>query len=124
MDKFLTFPGLLLPLLGLALLASCGADARVAKETPLLTRALPDVPGREVLIETVVLAPGKVVPAHRHYSNAAVAIDDEVDLRLTNGAFFLPHPPQRQPAGLGAERRSDPRRRCARDVPLFSPSVR
>ena len=30
MDKFLTFAGLLLPLLGLALLASCGADARVA----------------------------------------------------------------------------------------------
>src|SRR5262249_53225808 len=45
MDKFLTFPGLLLPLMGLALLASCGADARVAKETPLLTRALPDMPG-------------------------------------------------------------------------------
>jgi hypothetical protein len=90
MDKFLTFPGLLLPLLGLALLASCGADARGAKETPLLTRALPDVPGREVLIETVVLAPGKVVPAHRHYSDAAVAIDAEVDLRLTNGAFSLP----------------------------------
>jgi len=44
MDKFLTFPGLLLPLLGLALLACYGADARVAKETPLLTRALPDVP--------------------------------------------------------------------------------
>ena len=74
MDKFLTFPGLLLPLLGLALLASCGADARVGKETPLLTRALPDVPGREVLIETVVLAPGKVVPAHRHYSDAVASI--------------------------------------------------
>src|SRR5262245_12848353 len=88
MDTFLTFPGMLLPLLGLALLAFCGADARVAKGTPLLTRALPDVPGREVLIETFVLAPGKVVPAHRHYSDA-VAIDAEVDLRLTNGAFSL-----------------------------------
>jgi len=75
MDKFLTFPGLLLPLLGLALLASCGADARVAKETPLLTRALPDVPGREVLIETVVLAPGKVMAS-------------PVMWKKRNGAFF------------------------------------
>jgi hypothetical protein len=37
MDTFLTFPGLLLPLLGLALLASCGADATVR---PLNERAL------------------------------------------------------------------------------------
>jgi len=51
MDKILAFRGLILPLLGLALLASCRAGAQVAKETPLLTRALPDVPGREVLIE-------------------------------------------------------------------------
>src|SRR5215471_5947026 len=92
MDKLLTVPGLLLPLLGLALLASCGADARVAKETPLLTRALPDVPGREVLIETVVLAPGKVVPAHRHSSDAAVAIDAKVDLRLTRLAPAVSFP--------------------------------
>ena len=89
MNKILPCPWLLFSLLGLVLLASCNADAQVAKETPLLTRALPDVPGREVLIETVVLAPGKVVPAHRHYSDAAVAIDAEVDLRLTNSAFSL-----------------------------------
>jgi quercetin dioxygenase-like cupin family protein len=31
-----------------------------------MTRVLPDVPGREGLIETVVLAPGEVLPAHRH----------------------------------------------------------
>jgi len=53
MDKFLTLPGLLLPLLGLALLASCGADARVAKETPLLTRALPDVARPTVRLKLV-----------------------------------------------------------------------
>src|SRR5215470_14285371 len=66
MNKILSCPWLLFRLLGLVLLASCSADAQVAKETPLLTRALPDVPGREVLIETVVLTPGEVVPAHRH----------------------------------------------------------
>jgi quercetin dioxygenase-like cupin family protein len=31
-----------------------------------MTKDLPDVPGKEGLIETVVLAPGEVVPAHRH----------------------------------------------------------
>jgi quercetin dioxygenase-like cupin family protein len=66
MNKILAFPNLLFPLLGLALLAPRSADAQVAKETPLMTRALPDVPGREGLIEVVVLAPGEVTSAHRH----------------------------------------------------------
>jgi len=48
------------------LLASSSADVQVAKETPLMTKNLPDVPGKEGLIETVVLSPGEVVPAHRH----------------------------------------------------------
>jgi hypothetical protein len=59
MDKIVAFLRLLLPLLVFALLASAGADAQVARETPLVTRALSDVPGREILIETVVLAPGR-----------------------------------------------------------------
>src|SRR5689334_3603555 len=48
------------------LLAPSSADAQVAKETPLITKDLPDVPGEEGLIETVVFAPGEVVPVHRH----------------------------------------------------------
>jgi CobW/HypB/UreG, nucleotide-binding domain len=56
---------LLCPLLLFPLLAS-GADTHVAKETTLITRELPDVPGKEGLIETVVLTPDEVVPAHRH----------------------------------------------------------
>ena len=48
MNKSLTFPWLLFPLLAVVLLASRSADAQVAKETPLMTRALTDVPGREV----------------------------------------------------------------------------
>ena len=59
MNKSLTFPWLLFPLLAVVLLASRSADAQVAKETSLMTRALTDVPGREVLVETVVLAPGE-----------------------------------------------------------------
>ncbi len=56
---------LLLPWLRFPLPAS-GGGRRVAKETPLMTKDLPDVPGKEGLIETVVLAPGEVAPAHRH----------------------------------------------------------
>ena len=48
------------------LLAGSTANSQVAKETPLMTKNLPDVPGKEVLIETVVLSPGEAVPAHRH----------------------------------------------------------
>ncbi len=61
MNKTLVLLVLLFPLL-----ASSGAHAQVAKENPLMTKSLPDVPGKEGLIETVVLAPGEVVPAHRH----------------------------------------------------------
>lgn len=63
--KKLLFLSLLFPLLLFLLLAS-SADTHVAKETPLMTRALPDVPGKEGLVETVVIAPGEVIPAHRH----------------------------------------------------------
>ena len=59
MSRILAFPWLLFPLLVIVLVASRSADAQVAKETSLMTRALTDVPGREVLVETVVLAPGE-----------------------------------------------------------------
>ena len=42
------------------------ANSQVAKETPLMTKELPDVPGKEGLIERVVLSPGEIVPPHRH----------------------------------------------------------
>jgi quercetin dioxygenase-like cupin family protein len=47
-------------------LTPSSANSQVAKETPLMTKDLPDVPGKEGLIETVLLSPGEVVPAHRH----------------------------------------------------------
>ena len=42
------------------------ANTGFARETPLMRRALPDVPGKEGLLERVVLAPGEDVPPHRH----------------------------------------------------------
>lgn len=57
---------LLFPLLLFAVSTVGRADAQVARETPLISKPLPDVPGKEGVVETVRLAPGEVVPAHRH----------------------------------------------------------
>jgi quercetin dioxygenase-like cupin family protein len=80
MNKMLVFRLLLLPLLLFPLSLSRSADAQVAKETPLMSKALPDVPGKEAVIETVVLAPGEVVPAHRH--------DADVFAYVLEGSFI------------------------------------
>lgn len=64
---------LLLPFL---LLASCSAHAQIANEMPLMTKDLPDVPGKEGLIEIVVLAPGEVTPAHRHNADVFVYVPE------------------------------------------------
>ena len=61
MSKMVVFLLLLFPLL-----AASSAGAQIAKETPLMTKDLPDVPGKQGLVETVVLSPGEVVPAHLH----------------------------------------------------------
>jgi quercetin dioxygenase-like cupin family protein len=58
----------------LPLLVSGGEDTQVAKPIPLMTKRLPDVPGKEGLIEKVVLAPGDVVPAHRHNADVFVYV--------------------------------------------------
>jgi quercetin dioxygenase-like cupin family protein len=57
---------LLLALSSTNVLTGSSANSQVAKETPLMTKDLLDVPGKEGLIERVVLSPGEVVPAHRH----------------------------------------------------------
>ena len=60
---------LLFPLLLFSFLTPGRADAQVTRERPLMTKNLPNVPSKEGLIETVVLSPGEVVPAHRHNAN-------------------------------------------------------
>jgi len=46
MKTIVACPWLLCPLLAVALLVPRSADGQVAKETLLITRVLPDVPGR------------------------------------------------------------------------------
>ena len=55
---------------------SSSANRPIAKETSLLTKPLPDVPGKEGLIETVLLSPGEAVPAHQHNADVFAYVLD------------------------------------------------
>ena len=83
MKKMLVFVfSLLTPLLPL-FFPSGSADAQITKEKPLMTKALPDISGEEGLIETVVLSPGEVVPAHRHNADVfAYVLEGSIVTRL------------------------------------------
>ena len=48
-----------------SVLAFSSANAQVGKATPLMTKDLPDVPGKEGMMETVEFAPGEVSQARR-----------------------------------------------------------
>ena len=79
---------LMLTLLLLPLSTSGNADAQVAKakETPLMSKALPDVPGKEGLIETVLISPGEVVPVHQHNADVfAYVLDGSIITQLKGG---------------------------------------
>lgn len=66
--------------------ASSSADHPIAKETSLVTKHLPDVPGKEGLVETVLLAPGEVVPAHRHNADVfAYVLEGSIVTQLKGG---------------------------------------
>ena len=66
--------------------ASSSADHPIAKETSLLTKRLPDVPGKEGLIETVLLSPGEVVPPHIHNADVfAYVLDGSIVTQLKGG---------------------------------------
>jgi quercetin dioxygenase-like cupin family protein len=90
--KILASPRLLFPLLMVIVLASRSADAQVAKETPLMTKALTDVPGREVFVETVILAPGEVAAAHRHNADVfAYVVDGSIITPVKGGESQTVH---------------------------------
>jgi quercetin dioxygenase-like cupin family protein len=62
------------------------ANSQVAKETPLMTKDLPDVPGKEGLIERVVLSPGEIVPTHRHNADVfAYVLEGSIITQLMGG---------------------------------------
>lgn len=68
-----------------ALLADSG-HAQIAKETPLMMKDLPDVPGKEGLVETVALRRGEVSPAHRHNADVFVYVLEGSIITQVEGA--------------------------------------
>jgi quercetin dioxygenase-like cupin family protein len=62
-------------LLGLSsVLALSSANAQAGKPRTLMTKDLPDVPGKEGMIETVDFAPGEVSQPHRHNADLFVYV--------------------------------------------------
>jgi quercetin dioxygenase-like cupin family protein len=60
-----------------AVLLSALAGPLLAQQntvTPLMTKALPDTPGKEALMLTVVYPPGGADPVHRHNAHAFVYV--------------------------------------------------
>src|SRR5690348_6911201 len=55
-------------------LVSIPLGAQEPKVTPVLTKALPDIPGKEVLVLTVEYAPGGADSVHRHNADAIVYV--------------------------------------------------
>jgi quercetin dioxygenase-like cupin family protein len=60
--------------LALTCLMSSTLFAQEAKVTPILSKDLPNLPGKEGLMITVVYPPGSSDPIHRHYANAFVYV--------------------------------------------------
>jgi quercetin dioxygenase-like cupin family protein len=67
-----------LPVAGLATALLCAAGGRLAAQqavvTPLMTKELPDVPGKEALMLMVEYPPGSSDPVHRHNADALVYV--------------------------------------------------
>ena len=67
----MTFPKLVL---ALACLMSGTLLAQEAKVTDLMSKDLPNLPGKEGLMITVEYAPGNVDPIHRHNANGFIYV--------------------------------------------------
>jgi quercetin dioxygenase-like cupin family protein len=57
-----------------SLLAFSGANAGTGKATTLMTKDLPDFPGKEGMVEIVEFAPGEVSQPHRHNADLFVYV--------------------------------------------------
>ena len=72
--------------------ASAGEPGRV---TELMTKALVNVPGKEVTMITVDCAPGAKDPVHRHYASAFVyVLEGAIVMQMKGGKEVTLHPGQ------------------------------
>jgi quercetin dioxygenase-like cupin family protein len=71
------------------------AVAQQAKVTPLMSRNLPDFPGKEGLMITVEYPPGSSDPIHRHNAHAFVyVLDGSIVMQLKGGKETMLTPGQ------------------------------
>lgn len=69
-----------------ASVSSLAADAPVAKATPLLTKPLAGISGKEGLMITVEYPPGVASPVHRHDANTFVyVLEGSVVMQVAGG---------------------------------------
>jgi quercetin dioxygenase-like cupin family protein len=77
---------LVLLILVASALAAQQPTAKEAKVTPLMTKALAENPGKEVLMITVEYAPGGTDPIHRHNAQAFVyVLEGTIVMQLRGG---------------------------------------
>jgi quercetin dioxygenase-like cupin family protein len=88
-------------LLALLCVMAGGLMAQEAKVTPLMSKDLTELPGKEVLMITVEYAPGGVDPIHRHDAHAFIYVLEGTilmqlkggtEVRLTAGETFYEGP--------------------------------
>jgi quercetin dioxygenase-like cupin family protein len=79
-----------IPLAGLAAVLLCVAAGELTAQqnavTPLMTKELADIPGKEALMITVVYPPGPGDAAHRHNAHAFIyVLEGSVVMQLKGG---------------------------------------
>ena len=83
----MTKKALFLPLAFGSLLMFSSAHAQVGTVKRLMTKDLPDVPGKEGMVETVDFAPGEVSQPHRHNADLFVyVLEGSVVTQLKGGS--------------------------------------
>jgi quercetin dioxygenase-like cupin family protein len=94
-----------------ALLGEVRAGAPLAIVTPLMTKPLPDYPGKEGLMILVEYPPGAVDPVHRHHAHAflyvlegsiVMAVKGGKEVTLTPGQTFYEAPDDLHTVGRNA----------------------
>ncbi|HWV35288.1 MAG TPA: cupin domain-containing protein [Thermomicrobiales bacterium] len=93
--------------------ASAAAPAPEAQVTPLLTKPLPEFPGKEVLMIMVEYPPGSVDPVHRHDAHGFIyvlegsiimQVKGGEEVTLTPGQTFYEGPDDIHVVGKNASR--------------------
>ncbi len=79
-----------IPMAALVAVLLCAAagplTAQQAEVTPLMTKALADIPGKEALMITVVYPPGGADPVHRHNAHGFIyVLEGSVVMQVKGG---------------------------------------